>query len=330
MQGKEPSFSIVSATDGAFDVCRRSLSNFAKQTLRDQIEIVLVGPSIEEMQPDYELLSQFGAYQIIEVGRLRSTGHALSLGFKHARAPFGAFLEEHGFPRPDFVEKLLKTFDETGSDVVGYTLLPQNPGTVAWTHIFLQFGPAVPDVVSGPAKRLGGHHVAYRKEVLTPFGDDLEILMANESVLFEIFRNKNIPMYLTNEITVGHTQISYLPALFRHEFISAMIFADARWKTQNWPVWKRAVYTLGAPAIPFVRVGRSLRDIRRTGRGPEMSVLVLPTMVLSAGVSAMGEAIGYVFGAGRRAIDYRTAVELDRYSYTTEADRKQLVGADAA
>ena len=100
MQGKEPSFSIVSATDGAFDVCRRSLSNFAKQTLRDQIEIVLVGPSIEEMQPDYELLSQFGAYQIIEVGRLRSTGHALSLAMNHARAPFGAFLEEHGFPRP--------------------------------------------------------------------------------------------------------------------------------------------------------------------------------------------------------------------------------------
>lgn len=317
----EPVLSVVSLTDGTFETCRRSITSFLNQTVRDRIEIVLVGTSREEIAPDCDLLDQFHSYRIVELGEVHSTGQGLAAGVFDATAPLVTYLEEHSFMPTDYAETVVREMDEKKLNALGYGMTPANPGTVAWAHIFLQFATAVAPVASGVVDRLGGHHAAYRRDMLVSYGDLLPHLMGNEAVLHEDLRHRGIPMVINGDIVVEHAQISDLWHLMRHEFLSQRAFADARMNVLEWPMWKRLVYTGGSPLIPFLRLGRAAWHIGRSGRWTDVGPLGFLTM-FAAGISgAAGEATGYLFGARTDVMRERMAYELNRYAYVNRVDR---------
>lgn len=313
--------SIVASTDSSFEVARRSIELLTDQTVCDEIELILTGPDLQQIQPDLDVLSKFGSYQIVEVGEFETTGASMAAGFRKAKGEFLVYLEEHGFPPTDFAEKLIETFDNTGADVVGYGLVPSNPGIVSWAHIYIQFGAAVPPQPSGFKKRLGPHHVSYRAGVL-PL-DDAEIgdLMSNEAVLHETLHNQGCKIYYDGEIFLHHTQISDFLQLVQHEFFSGVTYADARRASQNWSVLRRVVYVLGSPLIPFWRTGRAMVDINRSSRLWQLLPWT-PFVMLAATISgALGEVVGYIFGKRKWIADRRSEFELDRYAFVNSGDQ---------
>ncbi|MEL6100090.1 MAG: glycosyltransferase [Pseudomonadota bacterium] len=313
--------SMVASTDSTYGVVRRSVELLTDQTRLDAIQLILVGPSRDVMQPDLETLSKFAAYEIIEIGAFQSTGASMAAGYQHAEGDILVYVEEHGFPPVDFAEKLIETFDETGSDVVGYGLLPSNPGNVAWAHIYAQFGGAVPPQPSGYQNRLGPHHVAYRASALPLDDPAIGALLSNEAALHEMMRQQGKRLYYRGDLALRHAQISDFWSLLTHEFLSGVTFADARRAAQNWPIWKRAVYVLGAPLIPFWRTGRAMVDMHRSGRllklSPSSPLIILA--VSTAG--AAGEVVGYTIGTRQWITDWRSTFELDRFAFVNESDQ---------
>ncbi len=200
-------------------------------------------------------------------------------------------------------------------------MMPENPGVIAWAHIFLQFGQVVAPLASGPTTRVGGHHVAYERDLLLSYGDNLESLMADESVLHRHLVPSGVEIYATGETVSGHAQISDLKNLMKLEFIGQRSYAATRVVVMEWSWFLRLAYTCGAPLIPFVRCARSLQHVFRAGRGKQLLPLIIPPMFIAALAGAAGEATGYLFGAGKDTLIQRLDIELDRFSYVNQTDQ---------
>ena len=72
---------------------------FVRQTLRNQIELVIVVESKESLGPPTFVPEGFGRVEILEIGEIRSIAHA-DAGRAAASAPIVAFAEDHAFPEP--------------------------------------------------------------------------------------------------------------------------------------------------------------------------------------------------------------------------------------
>ncbi|MEO0569694.1 MAG: glycosyltransferase [Pseudomonadota bacterium] len=313
--------SVVASTDSDFEVVRRSVELLTDQTVCDQIEMIIVGPNAKKIQVDEDVVSKFGDYQIVEINDFEVTGASMVAGYKKAKGEFLVFIEEHGFPPVDFTEKLISTFEETGADIVGYGLTPSNPGYVSWAHIYQQFGAAVPPQPSGFKNRLGPHHVSYRAGVLPLEDPGIGDLMSNEAALIELLHEKGRKIYFDGQITLKHAQISDFFQLVQHEFLSGVTYGDARYKNQNWSVWKRAFYVLASPLIPFWRTGRAMADMYRSGRLWQLMPLSPLIMLASTTSGTLGEVVGYTIGSRAWIADKRSEFELDRYAFVNTADK---------
>ena len=318
-----PSLSMIMITDNTYEVCRRTISYLLQQTAIDQIELIIVGESRERINPDENELGQFHSYQIVEVGKVTSIGKAEAAGVLAAKAENVTYVEEHGFPPPNLAEVLIREMTEGGHVAVGWGMAASNPGLVAWAHLYGQFGEAVAPILSGPATRLGGHHGAYKKSLLVEYGNELHHVVGCEAVLYADLERRGIKMHITGDVVGLHTQISDFRSYAVHEFIAQRAFAAARVDVMNWSIWRRLLYVAGSPLIPFLRVRRSLHHIRRTGRSRELMPQIAFVMLAANVAGALGEAMGYLFGAEERVLTQRMAVELDRYSYVRESDRGQ-------
>lgn len=310
-------------TEGKYEICRRTISYLLAQSVVNQIELVLVGPSRDVMRVDERELAPFHSHQIIEVGKVLSTGQGLAAGTLAARADLVTYAEEHGFPPPDLCEVLLRHAAGSDYQAYGWSMLPSNPGTVAWAHMYGQFAEAVAPRPTGEVSRLGGHHAMYRRALLMDYKDSLADVFGCEAVLQEDLERRGIKMLLIGEVAGGHTQISDFWSYLWHEFVSQRSFAAARVRKLNWGWGRRLLYVAGSPLIPFLRLKRKLPYIRSTGRWAQLMPQVGFIIFAANCAGTAGEVLGYLNGQSDKALSERLKIELDRYAYVSDADRDQ-------
>lgn len=318
----KPDISIFMITDESYAICARTVSYLKRQTIADRVELIIVGETLEKIAPDYDDFAAFHSYKVVEIGDVQWVGMAAAKGIEACSAEYVIYAEEHDYPPENWVEVVLATFEEGGHDAVGWGMTPSNPGLVAWAHIYGQFCDAVAPIDSGPALRLGPHHGAYRRDVLMSYGEELPFVFGNEGVLYPDLVRRGKSLYITGDTETEHTQISNFSDYARLEFIGMRIYAASRMRVFKWPLWKRALYIAGAPLIPFVRLWRSIHHIRRTGRSRQLLPQAALVILAANLVGAVGEAIGYAIGAEDDNRTERMHIELDRYAYVNESDRK--------
>lgn len=316
-----PAISLIMITDGHYDVCRRAMSYLRAQTVVGQIEMILVCPSKEIMQIDDDALDPFHSAQIIEIGEVTSTGQGVAAAVPQARGPYILYAEEHGFMPPDIIETMLGVAAKHDYAAYGWGMIPANPGTIAWAHIYGQFAEAVAPFKSREIRRLGGHHAMYRTSVLLEYDGQLHDLMGTEALLQELLEQRGMPLYIVGETASHHIQVSDFWELMHHEYLSQKTFAAGRVHNMNWGWGKRLVYIAGSPLIPFVRMARALPYIRRSGRLGQMFPLGLLVMICAFVAGTLGEVTGYLLGDAGDAIEKRTQFELHRFEHVAASDK---------
>lgn len=325
-----PLVSLILVTDDTIQTIRRTLALMRAQTSADRVEMVIVCPSRDRLGLDPAEVEPFGACQVVETGQALSTGHMQAAGVRAATTPAVFYVEEHNFPPANLVDAIIREVLEQDRPVVGFAMAAANPGVVSHAHLYGQFGPAVAPVASGPRTALAGHHTAYRRSILMEYDGCLTEMMSNEAVLHEALRRRGIELYMCADIVIPHVQVSRFFSYARTEFVSQRSYGAVRAGVQNWSWRRKLVYVAGSPLIPFLRVWRSLQDIRRTGRTAELAPRILPVMFAANVCGAVGEVTGYLFGLGARTAAARMAIELDRYAFVTDSDRAQIPAVEPA
>jgi hypothetical protein len=143
--------------------------------------------------------------------------------------------------------------------------------------------------------------------------------MEDEAALFLDLRARGIRMQIAGDAISRHVNVSSLPSFMYMDYLGQRSFASTRAAMSGWSWPKRAVWSMAAPIIPFVRMRRSLRDIRRTGRSRELLPQLLGPMMLGLLAGGFGEFMGYAFGAGRSAMQ-RAPTELQRKDFLAKGE----------
>lgn len=315
----------IVATDTDFSVCRRSVEALCRQRLVERVELMIVCPSAGTLGADPKLDGIFGKVTVVECPPTTS-GTMVAAGIRAASGDYVMYVEEHNFPPENTVETLIETTSVPGRPAIGLGMLPANPGVVAWSHLYGQFGHAVAAIASGPVDRFGGHHAVYERDMLLRFDDRLETIMDNEAVLHEVLRRDGVTLWMCGEIVVPHVQVSKMREFMTHEFLSQRAYGAFRAQELGWGPGRKLIYTLGSPLIPFLRLKRSVGHVLRSGRAGLLPQIA-PTMLLAFLWGTAGEVMGYLFGVSDAEKSARMDFELDRYAYTRDADRKAETGA---
>ncbi len=290
-----PAVSYVVVTD-RFDTVRDVVRAVAAQTVRDQIELVLVCPSEAELGLESELVAGIGSVRVVEAEPLAPITVPCAAGIAAASAPLVFVGETHSFPEPDCLERLLAAHARGNYAVVMPQLLNANAGRASsWANVFVTYRDWLPPA-GGEVTSVSTHNGCFRRDLLVAYGARLPEMLDFGSGLDAEFRAQGYGLLLEPSARLPHLNVATLGGWIADRFLVARIYADA--KARSWSRVRRLLYCLAGPLIAPLIVARVLRSPQWAEHRAAMPSGTLPGVVFSALVIAVGEMCGYVAGSG--------------------------------
>ncbi|HEX8473057.1 MAG TPA: glycosyltransferase [Pyrinomonadaceae bacterium] len=322
---REPELSVVVVTPDTYDTVRKTVRHLRAQAKREVLEIVLVAPSADRLQLDVAEMGDFFGHKIIEVGHMSSTARARAAGVRAASARVVAFVEDHAFPAPGWAEALIHRHREDWA-AVGPVMTNANPrSTTSWANLLIEYAQWLEPDEGGEREHLPGHNGSYKRDILLPYGDRLEAMLDAESILHWDLRARGHRLWLEPKARTFHQNFSVPFSSIPLRFNGGRLFAASR--SRAWSLPRRALFTVAAPLIPFVRCLRIVRELSRPGRPRHMLPRLLPALIVGLAFDGAGEMVGYALGAGD-AMRKLSDMEFHRERYLSEGDRRGRLASE--
>ena len=313
--------SVILVSLDAYARLRLTMTALMAQTARRGLEIVIVAPSSDSLNLEEGDMQEFHSFQVVDIGTIRSTGGAVAAGFQRARASVVAYAEEHSYPFPTWAEALLRAHQKPWG-AVGAAVANANPGALSWAHLFADFGPCVKPASGGITSHLAWHHVSYKRELLSEYDlEQLGDLLETEGFLLRAIENMGRQLYFEPAAESNHVNASTFHGLIQCEFLGGRLFAAARVRHEAWSPARRLLYMLGSPLVPLLRLGRTVREMRRAGRFDQLVPQILPGVLTALLAHCFGEILGYAVGRGDAA-RHRIPCELNRVQFAAISRKK--------
>jgi hypothetical protein len=313
-----PDLSIILATDGA-EPAAEVLGYLCAQTAVDRCELVIATPAGELDREEIPDLGAFHSVQVIDSDPRIATAIARATAIEVANAPVVVLAETHCFPEPEWAEALIDAHRGPWAGV-GPVFLNDNPNTVSWANLLVDYSQWLAPIRGGEASDLPGHNSSYKRELLLEYGNELVRCLEAESIMHIDLRAKGHRLYIEPRARVRHRNITaVMPAAVEH-FHNGRAFGGGR--CSEWGIPRRAFYAAASPLIPLLRMGRIIRRVRRRGRS-ELLPGIVPWTMLTLIAHALGEFLGYLTGAGEAAHGM-SRFELYRDRYVTNLEQRAL------
>lgn len=317
----QPELSLILTTPYDFDSLRPVIDYLRAQTIRDRIELILVGSTPEVFAVDESSLEGFWGSRVLHVGPIQSLNVPRAAGVRVARAPVVALTEDHCFPDPKWAEALVRAHRGPWA-AVGPTVVIANPRLyMSWANHLVQYLPWVQKTPSGAVADLPGHNSSYKRDVLLAFDEELETIFTAEAWLHAELRRRGYQLYLEASAVTYHVYITRLRPYVRENYYIGRQFAANR--SRRWSAAQGWLFAAASPLLPLLRLSRIGRRMVELGWFADLVPGAIPWMCLGLGVSAAGEMMGYAFGMGNAAA---MTLDLDfrRFRFMSEEERKTI------
>jgi hypothetical protein len=295
-EGHPPRLSVVLVAGSQRRRAQRVLDALAAQTVAESIEVVVV-----DLTEGLSRLDVAKSLRHVYVSRpdIDRWGVARAEGVRLASADVIGFIEDHCFPESDWAEMLLDAYRGPWA-AVGYAFTNANPRTyVSRASLVARYGLFMHPARPGPAPLVSGNNVSYRRELLLSFGADLDALLTIDFNLQEVLGKRGFPLLVEGRARAAHQNFSnYLRDTITGHWYCRLL-AARRAQTQSWSMTRRFVHGFGAPlGSPAIRLARLLLSLRGRSELWGRAVAALPLTVGWYLTDALGESLGYLFGAG--------------------------------
>jgi len=315
---RAPALSVILPCEEGFEYVRRTVRALRMQTVRDQIELVLVTTTNQTLDFDSEEINGFHSVRVVVAPGLLGN-RARAAGIRCAAAPIVALAEDHCYPEPGWAAALIATF-EGGWSAVGPAMYNANPGSaLSWVNLLLAFGPWVAPAEAGAVAQLPWHNATYKRAPLLEYGGDLGELMDVEGMLQRDLARKGHRFYHEVAAQTYHLNVSRFSSTVIHRLDASRLFAGYR--SRRWSPLKRLAYILGAPSIPLIRLWRTLPMLRKVDARPSVVARILPVLVGCLVLDTLGETVGYALGAGDTVSKVEMFERL-RFRHLSRADQR--------
>ncbi len=314
-----PEMSVVIVTPDNYGTIRKTVKHLRAQTAREKLELVIVAPSLQNLDPNESELKEFLCFAAVELGPIKSSAKARAAGIRRASAPVIAFVEDHSYPDSGWAETLLKAHQKSWA-AVGPAVCNGNPDSIiSWANLIIEYAPWLDPTEARAVDHLPGHNSSYKRRLLLDFGTELETMLEAETILHWNLRARGYQLYLEAEAKTFHTNFSSALSSIFLRFCSGRLFASSR--SRYWSSLRRLFYFGGSPLIPLVRLFRILRELRRPGRPQELLPRILPLLATGLILEGIGEMIGYALGMGD-VMEKLSDMEFHRDRHLNRRDRK--------
>jgi hypothetical protein len=291
----EPTLAAIVVVPDTYDTVRRTMSHLKAQTVAEQVEVILVAPSYQQLQLDESELACFHSWQVVEVGVVTSKKLGFIAGMRRAHAPIVALTEDHSFPDANWAEVLIDAHKQSWA-VVGPSMRNGNPDNIVSRADFYQaYGEWAQPILSGSVRHLPGNNSSYKRDILLKLGDKLEDLMQAESILHRSLREQGYELLLESRTCTSHLNFSTWSSWIPVRYYIGRQFASTWAKSWPWP--RRLLFTVASPLIPWVRLWRVQKQIRRLQHG-SLLLRVLPVLLAGLLIEGLGHMAGFALGAG--------------------------------
>jgi len=311
--------SVILITADNFAAIQKTFAALSRQTVQDQLELIIVCPAEDELGLKEEL-SGFHSVRVLEVGPITTTSKARAAAIRIATGSVVALAEAHAYPEPGWAEAMIEAHKQPWGGV-GPVFNNANPGILSWVALVVDYGRWVAPMPSGEVDDIPGHNSSWKRSLLLAYGSELEFMLPAITFLNQELQAKGHKLYLESAARVAHLQVSKLGACLHEQFNVARFYPARR--AQNWPWYRRTFYACGMPVLLIRHVKGWIRHILRIDPSGALLVRTFPMLVLIALVWGMGEIFGYVFGIGRaeeETVIYHTA----RVRYVNARDRELI------
>jgi glycosyl transferase family 2 len=288
---------VVMVAGECRDRVQRALDALCRQTAIDALEIAVVDVAGDRAR---ELTAPCGApVRIIRRPGEESWAEARRAGLEGTAAPLVAFVEEHCFVEPDWAEALLAAHEGPWASV-GYGFRNANPETyVSRSGMLTDYGLWLEPVRRGPTSLLASNNVSYKRDTFLSLADRLDDALESDFVAQEAFRQRGLPMFVESRAVTNHLNFTTFRETGSANYAWCRAMAARRARAGGWSRSRRIAQATVTPvSAPLFRIGRLVRTLR--DRRPLWGQFAagLP-IVLGVGIWAgVGEAVGYVLGAG--------------------------------
>jgi len=318
-----PELSIVLVSPSTIAPLRGTLEHLQRQTVRERMELVLVGPrrdSFEDADP--ASMRCFAGWTTVAAGPIREAERASAAGVAVTRAPLVALLENHVFPDPGWAQAVMQAHRGPWAAVAS-VIDNANPTTSSsWVEHLLSYGFHDGSVAGGEIARPSRNNLTWKREVLIGFGDRLAEMVKRDGGLIEEVGRAGGRWWRESSARLLHLNVSLLAPTLALRVHSARASAAKRARIEGWTSARRWLYVAGSPAFPLLRLRALVPRLRARGKHavPKRTWPLLAVVLL---FDSLGQAIGFAFGAGESA-ERAGRFDLHRLAYVTKADRARL------
>jgi hypothetical protein len=241
---------------------------------------------VRERFPEVEVLSAPAGTTIPELRRL---------GFRAARAPAVAVIEDHVIVPPGWARQMLDAL-ERGAVVVGGSITnAATENLTEWAAFLCEYSHCLPPLPAGPSEWLPGNNVVYRRSVLEAHQEAVEAGQW-ENHLHGALRASGVVLHCDPSIEVGHKKHFTFGEYMSQRYLYSRSYAGARARSAG-PLG-RLKYGIGALALPPILLYRITSQV--LGKNYQRPILYrsLPMIALFTVSWAWGELVGALAGPG--------------------------------
>jgi hypothetical protein len=307
-----PALSVVLATD-TFDTIQPVVACLSRQTVRSQLELIILATTRSALEPGHSALEGFGRVQLIEVGPFQEFAGPRAIGIRAATAPILVVGETHSYPHSGWAEALIEAHKQPWAVVIPGFGNANAADALSWAAFLRDYGYWLAGLPAGEVSMMPTHNAAYKREVLLELGPGLEKALSHGDHLNHHLRAHGYRLYFEPAARIDHLNVSQPVAWLDERFLFGQLLAAQRVKRWSWQ--RRMLYLMASPLIPGVILSRARRGLIAARRQTPLPLGTLPGLLLGTLVSAAGEAVGYTLGAGRAAGQKMTEYELHKARY---------------
>lgn len=322
-----PALSVVVVTPARFAQLRRTVHALRDQDVAERMELLLVAPDEAALSDRVAAdTAGIGAVRVVGVGPIANVDKASAAGVHAARAPVVAIVEDHAFPQPEWARALLEAHAAHPEAVaVGSLMLNANPDRgLSWANLLIAYGEYTDPRRHGAIGTLPGHNVCLKRAaILERYGDRLVDALGRDGTLMEDLAASDRPLVLALRARIAHVNPSRLAPTVRLRVAAGRLYGTRRATAGGWGSARRALYVLGGPLIPFVRLRRLGAEHFGGGRRADVRGRALPALFLGLVLDAIGQMLGYAMGPGN-ALDILATFEMDRRQHLVASERAAL------
>lgn len=323
-----PALSVVLVTSDNFATIQKTVLLLRAQTVREKIELVLVAPSVAELNLPTNVVEVFASHQIVEVGDNQLIARARAAGGQAAKAPIVAYAEDHCFPAPDWAEKIIDAPWNEYSAVAPRFCNANRRTAQSCAEYLLNFGTWDALDTSREMTILPWHNTAYKREVLCRYGDGLIELLKVEGELQNDITRRGERLYFESAARVHHLNMSDGRSVARDLWASGRLFGSRR--AHLWKPLRRVAYALLAPLVFIARLRGQLAHLQRHAQAntesPVRVFRIGALIMLGSLLHIAGEIVGVWRGEGGAA-ERKSEHETHRLRYLCRADHDDEIAS---